>query len=193
MQPSPEARKQAIINQARQWIAKNPVYIDTETTGLDKTAEIVEIAVIESDGSILFQSLVKPARPIPPGLIRVHGIDNTMVEAAPTFPVVWASLRPLVINRKIGFYNAEFDLRMIRQSIEVYRLPWKDSLTSFDVMQLFAALRGDWDPIRRAYRFVKLEDAGRSMNIPLPNAHRAADDARLTRALLHAIAGLPYN
>ncbi len=192
MQSSADTRKQGIINQARQWVAEKPVYIDTETTGLDKTAEIVEIAVIESDGSILFQSLVKPSRPIPAELTRIHGIDNHMVETAPSFPVVWATLRAQVINRKIGFYNAQFDLRMMRQSYEVYRLPWKDSLAALDVMQLFAALRGDWDSVRRTYRFVKLEDARQSMKIPLPNAHRAADDALLTRAVLHAIAGLSY-
>ncbi|MEW6650684.1 MAG: 3'-5' exonuclease [Chloroflexota bacterium] len=185
-----DPRRQAIIAQSRQLIADKPVYIDTETTGLDRTAEIVEIAVIDSDGSTLFHSLVKPFRPIPSELTQIHGIDNQMVEKAVSFPVIWTNLRAKILNRKIGFYNADFDLRMMRQSFEVYRLPWKDTLASFDVMQLYAALFGEWDPTRRAYRFVKLEDAGRRLKIPLPNSHRAVDDALLTRALLHAIAEL---
>ncbi|GIV66093.1 MAG: DNA polymerase III subunit epsilon [Bellilinea sp.] len=182
--------RQQVIEKARQWLSEKPVFIDTETTGLDKTAEIVEIAVIDDDGSTLFESFVKPFKPIPPDLTAIHGIDNQMVAKAPTFPVVWANLRGLLLNRKIAVYNAEFDLRMMRQSYEIYKLVWKERFATFDIMQLYAAFRGEWDTTRRAYRFFKLEEAGRSFQIPLPNSHRAADDARLTRALLHAIAGI---
>lgn len=192
MSVSLDPRRQQVIQQARQWINEKPVYIDTETTGLDKTAEIVEIAVINHDGSTLYESLVRPSRPIPPDLVSIHGIDNHMVEKAPTFPVVWATLRSLLLDRKIAVYNAEFDLRMMRQSYEIYKLPWKERLITFDIMQLYAAYRGEWDTTRRSYRYFKLEEAGRSLQIPLPNSHRAADDARLTRALLHSIAGVDY-
>ncbi|MEW6178332.1 MAG: 3'-5' exonuclease [Chloroflexota bacterium] len=189
----PDPRRQQVIQQARQWIGENPLFMDTETTGLDNAAEIVEIAVIDHRGNTIFESLVKPSRPIPPELTAIHGIDNLMVEKAPTFPIVWASLRTLLLNRKIGFYNAEFDLRMMRQSYEIYRLPWKEKLSTFDIMQLYAAYRGEWDIKRRAYRYFRLEEAGKHLRIPMPNSHRAADDARLTRALLYAIAGLPYD
>jgi DNA polymerase-3 subunit epsilon len=116
-----------------------------------------------------------------------------MVKKAPTFPVIWASLRTLLLDRKIALYNAEFDLRMMRQSYEVYKLAWKERLTTIDIMQLYAAYRGEWDATRRAYRYFKLEEAGKSLRVPLPNSHRAADDARLTRALLYAIAGMDYS
>jgi DNA polymerase-3 subunit epsilon len=187
-----DPHRHQIVEQALQWINEMPVLLDTGTTGLDKNAEIVEIAVINHDGSTLFESFVRPSRPIPPAVSAIHGIENHMVEKAPTFPVAWASLRSLILNRKIAVYNAEFDLRMMRQSYEIYKLAWKERLATFDVMQLYAAYRGDWDSARRAYRFYKLEEAGQSMNIPLPNSHRAADDARLTRALLYKIAGLNY-
>jgi DNA polymerase III epsilon subunit-like protein len=42
-------------------------------------------------------------------------------------------------------------------------------------------------------RYFKLEEAGRFFQIPLPNAHRSAADALLTRAVLHSIAGISYN
>ncbi|GAP11227.1 DNA polymerase III, epsilon subunit [Bellilinea caldifistulae] len=187
-----DPRRQQVVEQALQWINEKPVFLDTETTGLDKNAEIIEIAVIDQDGSTLFESFVRPYRPIPPDLTAIHQIENSMVKNAPTFPVVWASLRSLILDRKVAVYNAEFDLRMMRQSYEVYKLPWKERLSTFDVMKLYAAYRGQWDQARRAYRFFKLEEAGQSMNIPLPNSHRAADDARLTRALLYKIAGLNY-
>ena len=58
--------------------------------------------------------------------------------------------------------------------------------------QLFSEFRGEWDPFRSSYRFFKLAEAGRYFHIELPNAHRSSADALLTRAVLHAIAGLPY-
>ncbi len=187
-----DPRRQSVIQKARQWVSEKPVFIDTETTGLDKTAEIVEFAVIDHDGSTLFHSFVRPSKPIPSELTAIHGINNQMVEKSPTFPIVWNSMRHLVLNRKIAFYNAEFDLRMMRQSFEVYKLAWKERLDALDIMQLYAEYRGEWDTTRRAYRRFKLEEAGQSLKIPLPNSHHASDDARLTRAVLHTIAGLDY-
>jgi len=177
---------------ARQQIEKRPLYLDTETTGLDKNAEIVEIAIVEYDGSLLFQSLVRPSRPIPPEVVAVHGIRDEEVKTAPPWPVVWNSLRPLVRGRLIAAYNAEFDRRMMEQSLTRYGLRWQDTFSTLDIMQIFAEFRGEWDPGRRAYRYFKLEEAGRYLGIPLPNSHRAFDDALLARAVLHAIAGLPY-
>jgi len=50
---------------ALQILAQKPVYIDTETTGLEKDDEVVEISIINFDGSLLFTSLVKPTQSIP--------------------------------------------------------------------------------------------------------------------------------
>ncbi|MEZ4497878.1 MAG: exonuclease domain-containing protein [Thermomicrobiales bacterium] len=45
------------------------IYLDTETTGLDRTAEIIDIALVTNDGAVLFNTLVKPVRPIPSEII----------------------------------------------------------------------------------------------------------------------------
>jgi len=42
------------------------VFLDTETTGLDDDAELVEIAVVDDTGAVLFESY---CRPIPPNLV----------------------------------------------------------------------------------------------------------------------------
>ncbi len=184
--------QQKVNELAQKWIQSKPVYLDTETTGLDKSSEIVEMGIIDSDGSVLFQSFVRPAHPIPPAASAVHGISNEEVASAPSWPAVWAGLRPLLVSRNIGIYNAEFDLRLMRQSLEQYRLTWRENLTSFDVMLLYSEYRGVYDPYRRAFKLFRLEEAGRQFGISLPNSHRASDDALLTRAVLHCLAGQPY-
>lgn len=180
--------RQQAVSIARQRLAQQPVYIDTETTGLDKTAEIVEIAIIDHDGSILFDELVKPVRPIPAGAAAVHHITNEMVASAKSWAVHWPTIRSILFGRVIGFYNEEFDMRMIRQTHQNVGLPWKEKFQTFCIMKMYAQFAGQIDPRRRTYKYHKLENAGRACGIPLPNSHRASDDTLLTRALLEYMA-----
>lgn len=180
--------KQQAILTARQYIEKKPVYLDTETTGLTNQDEIVEIAIIDHDGSTLFEELVKPRKAIPIEAQNIHGITDAMVANARTFPVMWQSIRPKLINRQVGIYNTEFDLRMMQQSYEIYKLSWREKINAFDILVLYAQFFGEWDPRYRRYRYQSLEKAGKQCNILLPNSHRAKDDALLTRELLHYMA-----
>lgn len=177
---------------ARQKVALKPVYIDTETTGLNRSDEVIEISIIEYDGSLLFSKLVKPSQPIPREAERIHGITNQMVSNAQAWPILWPQIRAILYGRVIGAYNAEFDARMMEQSHQRYRLPWREKLEFLDVLKLYSDFRGEYDPVRGSYRYFRLEEAGRYFNISLPNAHRSTADALLTRAVLHSIAGLPY-
>lgn len=189
--PPPSLRNNA-VRHAKELLEQKPVYIDTETTGLKTTDEIVEISVIDSDGSLLFSSLVKPNQPIPVEAEIIHGITNAMVSGSRTWPILWPQIRSILYGRLIAAYNSPFDQRMMEQSMIKYRLPWRENLKFLDVMNLFSEYRGDWDPIRGSWRLYKLEDAGIYFGIPLPNAHRSTADALLTRAVLYSIAGIPY-
>lgn len=183
-----EARLKA-IEIAQEVIRQQPVYIDTETTGLDGSAEIVEISVVDHDGSILFESLVRPKNPIPSSAIQVHHITNEMVKDARPWYVLWPTLRTNLFGRVLAFYNSPFDMRMMKQSYEQYGTPWKENFKTFDILKLYAQFRGIWDPQRRSYKYARLEQAGMECNIlDLHNTHRATDDTLLTRALLHYIA-----
>jgi DNA polymerase-3 subunit epsilon len=184
--------RQRAIDTARTILEKKPVYLDTETTGLNSDDEIIEIAIVDDDGSILMDSLVKPGKSIPLDATRIHGLTDEDVRSARTWPVVWPEVRSILFGRLVVIYNQDFDLRMMMQSHARYRLPWKERLSTFDLVKLYAEFRGDWDPRRRSYRYHSLDTARRQCEIPLPNAHRAAADTLLTRALLHHIAGVTY-
>src|SRR3989344_2971103 len=63
------------------------IAFDTETTGISSASDcIVEIAAVAFDEEFeqrTFATLVKPPIPIPREVIRIHGIDDTMVADAP--------------------------------------------------------------------------------------------------------------
>ena len=83
--PTNPPTREAAVRNARDTLALGPLIVDTETTGLGDDAEIVEIAVVDSQGSIVFDSLVKPSRPIPREASDIHGITNAAVAGAPGF------------------------------------------------------------------------------------------------------------
>jgi DNA polymerase III subunit epsilon len=184
--------KEEVISIVRKVILSRPIYLDTETTGLEKQDEIVEISILDYDGSILFQSLVKPIGQIPDSATRIHGISNAEVKNSPSWPLNWIKIRNLLFGRVIAAYNAPFDMRLMQQTHNKYRLNWRESFEWLDVMALFSRYRGIWDPYRKSMRLFSLEDAGNFFKINLPNAHRSSADALLTRAVLHSMADEPY-
>ena len=82
------ARSEA-IQLARQWLSRKPVYIDTETTGTGPNDSIIEISIIDQDGGVLVESLVRPVGKISPGARAVHGITDDMIKDAPLWESVW--------------------------------------------------------------------------------------------------------
>ena len=165
-----------------------PIFFDTETTGISPTSEVVEIAVVDWDGELLFDSLVKPRGRIDPEAARIHGITERMVELAPGWNQVWSEVARVFKDRKVGAYNSDFDLRILRQTNLRSGVSWP--LTDdqfFCVMKLYARFAGNWDSRRGAFRWHSLDTAGRQCGIPLPNSHRAKDDALLAWAVFEHI------
>jgi DNA polymerase-3 subunit epsilon len=70
--------------------------MDLETTGLDpRIDEIVEIGILDEDGQVLLDTLVRPVRhQYWPGAQRVHGIAPADVQDALTLD----ELRPRIIE-----------------------------------------------------------------------------------------------
>lgn len=182
--------KNLALQEARTQLARLPVYLDTETTGTDDTAEVVEIAVIDHTGAVLMESYVRPLRPIPAAATAVHHITEAMVAQAPTWKELWPQVRAVLEGRLIAIYNAEYDVRLMQQSHKLHNMPWDlPEAEFFCVMKNYAQFKGDWNSYRGSYKWHKLEDAGRQCRLSLPNSHRAADDAQLARAVLQAVAG----
>lgn len=186
------ARHQA-IQIALQKLALDPLYLDTETTGTERNSEIVEISILDNQGMIVYQSLVRPTIRIPADATRIHGITNEQVASAPTWLHVWHQVQEHLSGRHVGIYNAEFDLRLIQQTHARVGLRWSTApgFSSFCIMKLYAQYVGEWNRQRGSYRWHSLDSAGRQCRIPLSNTHRASDDALLARAVLHFIAQNP--
>jgi len=171
------AFRRAAFQTVQEYARFNPIFLDTETTGLHNSAEIIEISLVDYNGEVLLDTLVKPRYSIPWDVVQVHGITDELVAGAPSWPEVWPWVQNLLQGRYVGIYNADFDIRMIKQSHDLNKMSLDMSMDRFFcIMKLYARYRG-------SNRWQKLETAGRQCGLALRNTHRAKDDTLLTRAI----------
>ncbi|HAX24440.1 MAG TPA: 3'-5' exonuclease [Thermomicrobiales bacterium] len=186
-----EARRRAARSGAVAWAAtilRQPdvVFLDTETTGLDDRAEIVEIAVIDVSGRILLDSLVRPERGIPADAARIHGIDDTMVATAPRWRDVHQQLQPLLAGRTVVVYNADFDRRLVGQMNHHAGLKPPGGNWQCAMLQ-YAQFAAQWNERYGNYRWHRLEIAATRFGLPA-GGHRARADALACRAVVIGMA-----
>lgn len=171
-------------------VAADPtvVYLDTETTGLGRGSEIVDIAVIDADGLTLLDTLVQPNRPIPDDAVGIHGISIEMVADAPTWREVYPLLVEAITNRRVIVFNADFDRGMVDEVCSQNRLVpppgrWQCA------MKAYAAYHGEWNPRTRDYKWQRLNVAASTFNHD-PGGHRALVDSLVCRLVVHSMAEL---
>lgn len=162
------------------------VYLDTETTGIDGRAEIVEIAVIDCDGNPLLDTLVRPDGLIPREVIRIHGIDNTMVEDAPRWTEVYPALLDLLRERPVIVYNADFDHRLVNQMNRRCGYPPRSDRWHC-AMRQYAAFATEWHARYGNYRWHKLDVALTRFGHTGANNHRAHGDALACRLVVEGM------
>lgn len=163
--------------------------LDTETTGLGADAEICQIAIIDSSGKVLLDTLVKPVRPIPAEATVIHGITNEMVEGATLFPA--DDIHTIITGQNVIIYNSDYDTRMLYQSetaLGMGGFDWLDEAQFHCAMQAFAQIYGDWNDYRKSYRWQKLETACNYYKVKATDAHSALGDCLSTLAVCKAMA-----
>jgi DNA polymerase-3 subunit epsilon len=158
---------ESMINAGKSFFAelfsKDFVILDTETTGL-YDAEIIELSIIDKEGNVLFDSLFKPKHPIPDEVIEIHGIDNEMVAAAPTWAEKISEIKRILEGKTVVIYNAEFDCNMIHSTNRIWKMEDHISFTAACAMEGYRMYCG-------SERWCKLSEASGEYT-----AHRALND-----------------
>jgi DNA polymerase-3 subunit epsilon len=158
------------------------VIVDTETTGLDGAAEVVQLGVLAPDGAVLLDTLVRPQGVILPGAAAVHGLTERDLAAAPMYPQVHGDFCAAVARKAIIAYNASFDRRILAQTAARHRLDLPRSRWDCAMLQ-YARYVGAWDFRRGDYRWQRLPA------LPGGRAHRSITDCRATLEVIRLMAG----
>jgi len=172
-------------------MTKNNIYaiVDIETTGghADKS-HITEIAIFLHDGQRVvdsYQTLINPGCDIPYHIQVLTGITPDMLEDAPYFADVAASIFDLLDEKIFVAHNVNFDYSFIHAALKKAGYTWK--VPKLCTVRLS---RG----IFKGYSSYSLGKLCQSLQIPITERHRAAGDAKATVLLFERILsenGLP--
>lgn len=124
---------------------KQSVILDTETTGLNTTAEIIEIAVIAADtGKVIFSELLWPRGEIDPKAQAVHGISIDELVGKPRYHDIAPRLQGLLAGKTIIGWNVDFDIRLLKQTATQQRCAtvWLNHAKTIDAKQRYAEYVG---------------------------------------------------
>ena len=152
--------------------------IDTETVGSGQTTEVIEVAVADHRGNILFESLVRPLVNRLPPPSKHHRFARTEFEAAPYWADVWPEFSEVVRGGLLVAYNASFDRRALAATCGLHRVATQERAWRC-AMPLVKARMG----LRRS---PTLAEACAHFRVEGGN-HRARKDAEALCQLLRAV------
>jgi DNA polymerase III epsilon subunit-like protein len=164
---------------------KHVIVLDTETTGIGVgDNEILSLSIIDLEGTVLFDELVKPEkRQRWPKAQEVHGITPAMVkdkkhllDYKDRLHEIWDAAE-LVVG-----YNVEFDTNFIYASGLCLT-----HVEEFDVMREFAPIWGKWDNYHQDWRWAKLTQCAAHYGIKDFDAHSSLGDTEATRQCFLAL------
>lgn len=158
--------------------ADKMLFLDTETTGLDDKAQVIQLAIIDEDGDMIVNTLLDTYTLISPEAYKVHKIGARQIKDYPHFRHIASMVNNLLSGRYVGMYNAEFDMRMMRQSSDI---GFKGAIPVC-VMQKAKEHFGE-------EKWLSLVDACKRLGIELDNAHDAFADALATAEVYERIVG----
>lgn len=153
------------------------VILDSETT--DFKGELVELAMIDLAGNVLYNQQFEPMLPIHPGAIKVHGLTATTLKGKPKFWAEYVAISSILRDASVVLiYNAPFDVSIIDNTCDLHRTP--PIRFNFEcVMEQYAVYCQAWSEWHRSYTWQKLPGGD----------HSALGDAKATLDALKRMAG----
>jgi DNA polymerase III subunit epsilon len=153
------------------------IFFDTETTGMGRKDQVIELAFVDDSGVVLFNSRLNPSVEIGKDAFKVHGIESG---AYPT----WRDIEIITGDEVLAGFNVGFDYRMLVQTALAFgKVPsWLGNAKLFCVM----------DYARKVLRLKKnpsLVGLCDRFGICI-HSHSALDDALATRLVFNRINGV---
>lgn len=174
------------VSRIRSLDPKRVIVLDTETTGTKPSSdEILSLTIIDLDGTVLFDELVRPERRKRwPKAQEVNGITPAMVADRKTLAEHGDFLRELWKNVDLVVgYNVSFDTGFLYAS----GLSLSQHVPEYDVMREFAPIWGKWDDYHEDWRWAKLADCAKYYDIGDFDAHTSLGDTEATRRCFLAL------
>lgn len=163
------------------------IVFDTETTGVNPNDdEILELAIINGEGKVLFNERLKPMHKRKwTRAQEINGISPEDVKDCKTIEEYKEQLKEIFKSAKVLVgYNVGFDKKFISAA----GIKFKPEVT-IDVMKDFSNMREVWDDEHHHNKWFKLEEAAAYYNYSFA-AHSALEDTKATLFVFNKLQGL---
>ncbi len=160
------------------------VVFDLETTGVSDEDTITEFGAVKVRGGEVvgeFATLVDPGRGIPPEIVSLTGITDTMVYAAPRLDAVLPAFLEFAKGAVLVAHNAGFDTNFVRKACLRHGYRWPRPTVVCTVQLARRVLTREEAPSCRLSFLAELLGA-RTRPV-----HRALADARATVDVFHSL------
>lgn len=152
------------------------VVVDLETTGFSPLHDdIIEIGALRIDRDretpTVFQTLVRPAHPIPPRVAQVTGLSQAVLEnRGLALDDAMRKFVAFVGDLRLVLFNAPFDMGFLERAAEACGVEINNRITSVVRMA-----REAW-PGLPSYKLNQLAKTG---GLPVEGSHRALKDCQM--------------
>ncbi len=158
------------------------VFLDTETTGLSFRSYIVEIGLVKFRGCRIvdvMDFLVKPPISIPQSVVKIHGIDDSMVRDAPSFSNLAESIVKFIGDSIVVIHNAPFDVNVMAYNLSRvgYPVPSNIVIDTIEMVKCFFPQLGSYS----------LRSLAKIWDSPYRTFHRALVDAKNTAFVFFSV------
>lgn len=172
-------------------------YIDCERTGVERDDEMVAMAIVDVEGSVRYNEMIRP--PHPEKLLRVgksgksasevNGITpDTLLKDSVSTAMALDAIEVHLNGSVVVAYNASFDMKALEADCLMLNRPFIVPFAVHDAMGIASEYFGQWQPKYQNFRNVTLSEAARMLGINAGQSHTAVDDAMTTLFLMMAIA-----
>lgn len=170
------------------WRKVRLVALDFETTGLDpKRDDVLSVGAVGIQGGRVrlgdsLYRVVDPGRPVPPDVVRIHGIRPADLLHAPPLESVREELDAFIGSSPLVVWTAWVEAAFLARTMGASRRAWARRL--IDVRYLAVRVDGARGITPSpAWRELLSETVSR-MGLPLEIAHNALGDALMTAQLM---------
>lgn len=172
----------------------NIIVLDTETTGLNENAQVLQLSIIDGSGKTLFNEYVKPEGV--QGWEQAQKVNHISPEMVANKKSLKAYEKEITaILNKVDYivgYNVAYDLRLLQQS--GIKLPDNTISKSVDVMKAFSLLKPVYVPFGNYDNYftslAKCSEYFKYKPDDNANFHNSLEDCKATLACFN---GIMYN
>lgn len=172
------------------------IILDTETT--DLYGEVIELAIINNEGSVLFNHRIKPKEEkITPTAEAIHHISMEMLKDEKELSFYMDELTDIFARYKnLVIYNAAFDIERLNVSLNVNDFPeFKFGFKCMDInikcaMRDYAYYYNEYNDYFNDYKWQRLETAAKRFDFDFTNItpHEALSDCLMTLHVIESMA-----